>query len=181
MPILALLATFVPALVQLIPQIISAWTRSSGNAIQKVAAVVAQTPIASTLADIGAATFPTLAPELHAAAAALVHAHPDNTAYVQDTLNFINATGYIKLDAPLVVDGSWGPKTKAAVMMLQAKLGVPSTGFFVDSEYSALSVLVSKFSGANINTALNAIVPPGAAAAVAAVQAAAAVPAAPKV
>ena len=133
-----------------------------------------------TLADAGSALFPTLDPVFHAAAAALVHAHPDNTAYVQETLNFINATGYIKLDAPLVVDGSWGPKTKAAVMVLQAKLHVPATGFFVDAEYSALSVLVSKFSGANINTALAAIVPPGAAAAVAAQAAAAPTPAAAK-
>jgi peptidoglycan hydrolase-like protein with peptidoglycan-binding domain len=168
MPIFALLASFVPALVQLIPQIVSAWTRSSGNGIAKVAAVVTGTPVAQVLADAGAALFPKLDPVLHAAAAALVHAHPDNTAYVQETLNFIDATGYIKLDAPLKVDGSWGPKTKAAVQVLQAKLGVPSTGFFVDAEYSALSVLVSKFSGANINAALAAIVPPGAAAATAA-------------
>lgn len=157
--VIALLGMFVPALVQLIPQIVSMWTRSSGNGLQKVAAVVQQTPIAKTLADIGAALFPTLSPELHAAAAALVHAHPDNTAYVQDTLNFIQSTGYIHFGAPLDVDGSWGPLTKAAVMALQAKLGVPATGFFVDAEYSALSVLVSKFAGTNINTALAAVVP----------------------
>ena len=156
---IALLASFVPALVQLIPQIVSAWTRSSGNGLAKVTAVVQSTPIAATLADIGAKLFPTLTPELHAAAAALVHAHPDNTAYVQDTLNFISSTGYIKLPAPLVVDGSWGPKTKAAVEMLQTKLGVPATGFFVDAEYSALSVLVSKFAGTNINAALAAVAP----------------------
>lgn len=155
----ALIAAFVPALVQLIPQIVSAWTRSSGNGIAKVAAVVEQTPIAKTLADIGAALFPTLDPELHAAAAALVNSHPDNTAYVQETLNFISSTGYIKLAAPLKVDGAWGPLTKAGVMMLQAKLGVPATGFFVDAEYSALSVLVSKFAGTNINTALAAVLP----------------------
>lgn len=155
----ALIAAFVPALVQLIPQIVSAWTRSSGNGIAKIAAVVEQTPIAKTLADIGAAMFPTLDPELHAAAAALVNSHPDNTAYVQEALNFINSTGYIKLTAPLKVDGAWGPLTKAAVMMLQLKLNVPATGFFVDAEYSALSVLVSKFAGTNINTALAAVLP----------------------
>ena len=155
----ALIAAFVPALVQLIPQIVSAWTRSSGSGLAKVAAVVQQTPIAATLADIGGAMFPTLDPELHAAAAALVHAHPDNTAYVQDTLNFISSTSYIKLPAPLVVDGVWGPKTSAAVSMLQTKLGVPTTGFLADAEYAGLSVLVSKFAGANINAALAAIVP----------------------
>lgn len=157
--LIALVTSLVPALVQLVPQIVSAWTRSSGNGLAKVAAVIQQTPVAKTLADIGATLFPTLSPELHAAAAALVNAHPDNTAYVQDTLNFISSTGYIKLPAPLKVDGSWGPLTKAAVEMLQAKLGVPATGFFVDAEYSALSVLVSKFAGVNINTALAAVVP----------------------
>jgi hypothetical protein len=156
---IALIASFVPALVQLIPQIVSAWTRSSGNGLAKIAAVIEGTPVAKTLADVGAALFPKLDPVLHAAAAALVNSHPDNTAYVQETLNFISSTGYIKLPAPLKVDGSWGPLTKAAVEMLQAKLGVPSTGFFVDAEYSALSVLVSKFAGTNINTALAAVIP----------------------
>jgi hypothetical protein len=55
--------------------------------------------------------------------------------------------------------GAVVPWAKAGVMMLQAKLGVPATGFFVDAEYSALSVLVSKFAGININTALAAIIP----------------------
>jgi peptidoglycan hydrolase-like protein with peptidoglycan-binding domain len=159
MNVIQMLISLIPALVQLIPTITSLWTRSSGNGLTKIAAVVQQTPIAKTLADIGAAMFPTLSPELHAAAAALVHAHPDNTAYVQDTLNFIQSTGYIHFGDPLDVDGSWGPKTKAAVMALQAKLGVPATGFFVDAEYSALSVLVSKFAGTNINTALAAVIP----------------------
>ena len=158
-PLITLVTSLVPVLVQLIPQIVSAWTRSSGNGLVKIAAVIQQTPVAKTLADIGATMFPTLSPELHAAAAALVNAHPDNTAYVQETMNFINSTGYIALPAPLVVDGSWGPKTKAAVEMLQAKLGVPATGFLVDAEYAALSVIVSKFAGTNINTALAAIVP----------------------
>ena len=156
---IALVVSLVPSLVQLIPQIASAWTRSSGNGLAKVGAVIQGTPIAKALADIGSSMFPKLDPALHAVAAALTHAHPDNTAYVQETMNFINSTGYIALPAPLVVDGSWGPKTKAAVEMLQAKLGVPTSGFLVDAEYAALSVIVSKFAGTNINTALAAIVP----------------------
>jgi hypothetical protein len=156
---IALVASFVPALVQLIPQIVSAWTRSSGNGLAKVAAVVQGTSVSTMLADIGAALFPKLDPELHAAAAALVHAHPDNTAYVQDTLNFLSSTGYITIKPILVVDGAWGPKTSAAVAMLRTKLGVPTTGFLADAEYAGLSVLVSKFAGANINTALAAVVP----------------------
>jgi peptidoglycan hydrolase-like protein with peptidoglycan-binding domain len=159
MNLLALLGAFVPALVQLIPQIVSAFTRASGNGLAKVTAVIEQTPVAKTLADIGAALFPKLDPELHAAAAALVNAHPDNTAYVQETLNFISSTGYITITPPLKVDGAWGPLTKAAVEKLQAKLGVPATGFFVDAEYSALSVIVSKYAGLNINKALDAILP----------------------
>lgn len=141
----ALLFAVLPELIQLAPKVISTWnSTASNNGLAKITAVVQQTPIADVLAEIGAVEFPKLAPELHAAAAALSHLHKDNTAYAQDALNIIASTGYIKLDAPLVVDGKWGPKTKAAVIMLQTKLGMPANGFLADAEYSAISALLAK-------------------------------------
>lgn len=142
---ISILVAALPSLLQLAPQIISVWnSTASKNGLQKVQAVVAQTPIASILAEIGAQEFPKVSPELHAAAAALAHLHPDNTSWVQDALNIIASTGYIKLDAPLKVDGLYGPKTKAAVMALQTKLGIPVTGLVADAESAAISALLAK-------------------------------------
>lgn len=140
-----ILFAVLPELIQLAPKVVSAWnSTASNNGLAKITAVVRQTSIANVLAEIGAAEFPNLAPELHAAAAALAHLHSDNTAYAQDALNIIASTGYIKLDAPLVVDGKWGPKTKAAVVALQAKLGLPINGFLADAEYTAINALLAK-------------------------------------
>lgn len=142
---MSLLIGILPSLLQLAPQIIATWEgTASNNSLVKVAAVVTKTPIANVLAQIGAAQFPKLAPEFQAAAAALVHAHTNGTAYAQDALNIIASTGYIKLAAPLKVDGLWGPRTMAAVEVLQTKLGLPVSGFLGDAEYSVIGALLSR-------------------------------------
>lgn len=142
---MSLLIGILPSLLQLAPKVIAVWEgTASSNSLTKVAAVVQQTPIADVLAKIGAAQFPNLAPQFQAAAAALVHAHPNNTAYAQDALNIIESTGYIQFGAPLKVDGYWGPKTFAAVQALQTKLGLPVNGFLGDAEYSVINALLAR-------------------------------------
>lgn len=142
---MSLLITILPQLIQLAPKVIAVWEgTASSNALTKVAAVVQQTPIADVLAQIGAAQFPNLAPQLQAAAAALVHAHPNNTSWAQEALNLIQSTGYFKFGAPLKVDGYWGPKTFAAVEALQTKLGLPLNGFLGDAEYSVIGALLAR-------------------------------------
>ena len=83
---------------------------------------------------------------MQAVAAALVHVHVNNTSYGQESLNIVQSTGYISFGKPLVVDGTWGPKTFAAVEALQFKLGMKTTGFLADAEYTALGALLAKVS-----------------------------------
>lgn len=141
---MSLLIGILPSLLQLAPQIIAAWNTPTNQGIAKVTAVIQKTNLAPVLAQIGAAVFPKLAPELQAAAAALIHAHPNNTSYAQEALNLIQSTGYMKFGVPLVVDGLWGPKTMAAVEALQTKLGLPVNGFLADAEYQAIGGLLAK-------------------------------------
>jgi peptidoglycan hydrolase-like protein with peptidoglycan-binding domain len=142
---MSLLVAILPSLLQLAPKVIAIFEgTATDNSLVKVADFIKTTPIADILAKIGAAQFPTLAPELQAAAAALVHSHTNGTAWAQDALNIIASTGYITLPAPLKVDGYWGPRTMAAVKALQVKIGVPVTGFLADMEYSVIGALLAR-------------------------------------
>lgn len=138
---------YVMQLVSYIPSIQKAWESSATGGIQAVTNVIQNTPVAGTLADIGAALFPKLDSTIHAAAAALVIVHPNNTSWIQSAINVLASTGYVSLPAPLTVDGLYGSKTHAAVIAVQTKLGLPVTGFVADAEYSAISKLIAEVGG----------------------------------
>lgn len=139
--------TYLPVLIQLvgeIPNIRTAWNSAATGGMSAVNAVLQKTNLVAKLADIGSALFPKLDPALHAAAAALVVAHPNNTSWAQSALNLLADTGYIQMTGRLVVDGHWGPRTMLAVEALQTKLGLPVNGFIADAEYNAISGLLAK-------------------------------------
>ena len=140
----SLVVQLIAGLIGLIPQIISVWNASPQKGLEGVGRVVANTPVIGQLTELGSTLFPKLSPTLHAAAAALVVSHPDNTSWVQSAINILGASGYVTLVAPLAVDGIYGPKTKAAVELVQEKLGLPTTGFVADIEYNAISALLGK-------------------------------------
>ncbi len=147
---LALFTTFLPLLIQIIgaiPAIKTAWDAAPKNSLGAVAkAVQTSLPpnLVNQLAEVGAQLFPKLSPELHAAAAALLVAHPNSTAYAQSALNLLQSSGYFSFGAPLVVDGIWGKHTKAAIIAVQEKLGLPATGILVDAEFAAIGSLLAK-------------------------------------
>ncbi len=158
-----LLTTFLPLLIQLIaaiPSIKAAWDAAPKDSFQAVAHAV-QTSLPQTLVDqlaeAGSQLFPKLAPEFHAAAAALVIAHPNNTSWAQSALNLLQSTGYVTFGAPLkdragtvignvplLVDGIYGPHTKAAIVAAQSKMGLPVTGILADAEFAMIGQLLSK-------------------------------------
>ncbi len=159
---LGLLTTFLPLLIQLIaaiPTIKAAWDAAPKNSFQAVATAVQESlppALVKQLAEAGSQLFPNLSPEFHAAAAALVVAHPNNTAWSQSALNLLQSTGYVTFGAPikdingkvvghvdLVVDGIYGPHTKAAIVAAQAKMGLPVTGILADAEFTMLASLLS--------------------------------------
>lgn len=83
--------------------------------------------LASLLETIGGTLFPGVRPELKIAAGAMAAFDPNRTIWAQQTLNVILADepGFI----PLKVDGRYGPRTKAAVEMVQKKLGLTVDGW----------------------------------------------------
>ncbi len=146
---LAIFTTLLPFLIQLIaaiPSIKASWDAAPKNSFQAVATAVQDSlppALIAQLTEVGSQLFPKLSPELHAAAAAMLVAHPNSMAWAQSTINLLISTGYISAQ-PLVVDGIWGPHTKAAIMACQAKMGLPTTGIFADAEFSLLGQLLAK-------------------------------------
>lgn len=155
--------------VSILPGIAQAWNSATGNSLQKVGAVVQSSGAAALeqqLATIGAQIFPNLAPNLQAAAAALIAAesHTGAVAWVQGALNLAQAAGLVQFtgtgtsgNTPLTVDGLFGPRTQAAILALQAKFGLPTTGMFADTEVSILQAATGGASGPSLQTFLQGI------------------------
>lgn len=81
-------------------------------------------PLAGILETVGEALFPKAAPALRIAAGAMAAFDPDVTKWLQGSLNSL-----LDPSPNLVVDGLYGPKTRAAVEQLQAKYGLRIDGW----------------------------------------------------
>lgn len=132
----SLLPTLI-GLVMQIPAIKSVYDSAATNTMGKITAVLQGTSIVSELEAIGAELFPNLSPTVHAAAAALVIAHPNATSWLQSALNIVNG-------AKLKEDGIYGKRTRAAVEAFQTKMGFPVTGFAADLENAAIMAALAK-------------------------------------
>ena len=110
---------------------------SNDTIVTKIKALSA--PFASVLANVGAQFFPKAAPALQVAAAAMASFDTNVTKWVQGALNV-----YLVPSPNLVVDGVYGPKTKAAVELLQAKLGLTVDGWAGQVTQAAIAQLLVK-------------------------------------
>lgn len=81
-------------------------------------------PLAGILETVGETLFPKAAPALRVAAGAMAAFDPDVTKWLQGSLNAL-----VDPSPNLVVDGLYGPKTRAAVELLQAKYGLRIDGW----------------------------------------------------
>ena len=79
--------------------------------------------IGPLIAQLGAEFFPTAAPTLQKVGAVVAAFSPDYTKWLQGALNVL-----LTPSPNLTVDGMYGPKTKAAIQQLQAKLGLTPDG-----------------------------------------------------
>lgn len=134
--IVSLFATFLP----LVPQITQLWKSSAG--FPAIASVIMASPAAADLVAIGAALFPSADKPIQAVLAAIHLGVPEATKWAQNALNAAEKIGFINFGPALAVDGQFGPKTFAAVVVLQARLGVPATGAVAAAEYAALNLVL---------------------------------------
>jgi peptidoglycan hydrolase-like protein with peptidoglycan-binding domain len=135
--IVSLFSTLLP----IVSQVAQLWKTSAG--FGAIAKVILTSPAAADLAAVGAAMFPAADKAIQAVLAAIHLGVPDATKWVQGGLNAAQNLGFIKFGPGLVVDGHFGPKTFAAVVVLQAKLKLPATGAVADAEYAALNLLLT--------------------------------------
>lgn len=91
-------------------------------------------PAANLLEKEGAAFFPKAAPALHLAAAVMATFDPTMTKWVQRALNRL-----VTPSPNLVIDGKYGPRTKAAVEALQAGIGLTVDGWAGQITQSAIA------------------------------------------
>lgn len=111
----------------------------TGLTIKSVVSIIDDPAVIGLLEQWGAHQFPSLAPQLHAAAAVATAFDPDYTKWLQGAEN--------KLLVPspnLVIDGEYGEQTKAATKQLQAMLGLKVDGWAGDITSAAIQFSLSK-------------------------------------
>lgn len=97
------------------------------------------TPLAGILETVGEMLFPKAAPALRVAAGAMAAFDPDVTKWLQGSLNVL-----ITPPPYLIVDGLYGPKTRAAVEQLQANLGLRVDGWAGSITQAAIAAALAK-------------------------------------
>lgn len=143
----------------LIPTLISAAStiksivdvaNSNADVVTKITATLPT--LAAALEKYGGDFFPNAKPELHIAAAAMTAFDPNVTKWLQGSLNAL-----LDPSPNLVVDGSYGPKTKAAVERVQKQMGLTVDGWAGQLTQAAIMAALAKFPtiGSYSNTITN--------------------------
>lgn len=95
--------------------------------------------LAGIIEEIGGALFPSVKPQLRIAAGAMAAFDPDVTKWLQGSLNVL-----ISPSPNLVVDGIYGPLTRAAVVQVQEQLGLTVDGWAGVLTQAAISHALSQ-------------------------------------
>lgn len=113
---------------------------NTGVSFNSLAGLVTDPSVISVFEGLGAQAFPQLKSELHLVAGIATSYNSDNTKWLQNCLNqFVNPS------PNLTVDGSYGPKTKAAVIDLQKQIGnLIVDGYAGDKTQAAILALLKK-------------------------------------
>lgn len=98
-------------------------------------------PVANLLETLGSKLFPKAAPQLHIAAGAIAAFDPTVTRWLQGALNTL-----LSPSPNLVVDGIYGPNTRAAVLRVQTQLGLTVDGFAGTITRAAIDAALQKLS-----------------------------------
>jgi lysozyme family protein len=101
-------------------------------------------PALKSLEQFGAELFPSVDKGIQKVLAAIHLGYPQATKWIQTSLNTLQALHFISFGDPLVVDGVFGPKTFAAVVVLQAKAGLKTTGAVTEGEYAVINRVIAE-------------------------------------
>jgi peptidoglycan hydrolase-like protein with peptidoglycan-binding domain len=110
---------------------------SNTDLVSKIKSLSA--PLAQLLEGVGSELFPKAAPGLHIVGGVLAAFNPNYAKWLQGALNSTQ-----NLNPPLVVDGVYGPRTRAAVEQVQAKLGLRVDGLAGQVTEAAIQALIAK-------------------------------------
>jgi peptidoglycan hydrolase-like protein with peptidoglycan-binding domain len=128
--------SLLPSILGLVPTIESAI--ETGVSVNSIGSLITNPSILSVFESLGSSLFPKAAPTIALAGALIASYSPNYTMWLQGTLN-----AYLKPTTPLVVDGSYGPLTTAAVEAAQTKLGIAADGVAGDITMAALSAILA--------------------------------------
>jgi len=138
--------TIINALIGFLPvaqKVAKLWHDSAGFSAISEAVAGAAPAVLKTIDDWAAQMFPSVEAAARRVLGAIHMWAPQSTQWVQTSLNTIQSTGLIHFGDPLVVDGIFGNKTFAAVVVLQTKLGLKITGAVQQAEYDAINKLIA--------------------------------------
>jgi peptidoglycan hydrolase-like protein with peptidoglycan-binding domain len=96
--------------------------------------------VATMLEEIGATLFPKAAPALHIVGGAIAAFDTNTTKWLQGALNAM-----LVPSPNLVVDGIYGVKTRDAVYLMQAKLGLKIDGLAGQITQAAIAAALANF------------------------------------
>ncbi len=96
-------------------------------------------PVATLLQQIGTEFFPKANPTIAIVGGLIAAFDPNTTKWLQGALNTL-----LTLNPLLVVDGQYGPKTKAAVEQMQTKLGLTVDGLAGKLTQAAIDAALAK-------------------------------------
>jgi hypothetical protein len=96
-------------------------------------------PLSRVIEEIGILLFPTAQREIRIIAAALAVYDQNTTVWLQKALN-----RHLNLPQPLLIDGHYGPMTRAALELALTRLGCVRHSWVYSTALSAIELLVSQ-------------------------------------
>jgi peptidoglycan hydrolase-like protein with peptidoglycan-binding domain len=125
-----------PSLMQLAQTILPAI--EGGVTVNSIGSLITNPAILNIFQSLGTQLFPKAAPQIALAGSIIATYSPNYVKWLQGLLNV-----YLASAVPLKVDGSYGPKTIAAVEAAQAKLNIKIDGVAGDITMAALNYFIN--------------------------------------
>jgi len=115
--------TIIPLVMKYGPDVVSLITQAVSNEDLETKLRNLSAPVASLIENIGSTLFPQASSTLHIVAGAIAAFNPDLVKWIQSGLSAVMTPS-----PNLVVDGIYGPKTKAAIQAFQKQQGLVIDG-----------------------------------------------------